>query len=192
MLESLFTSKARIEVLKTLLLEPQSRFYLRELAARTGLPVRSVQVELKRLTDAGILERETSGKQSHYRINERCPITPELRSMFVKTVGLADALRDAMTSESDAISCAFVYGSFATGDIRSESDVDLFVVGGITLRRLTTLLRSANSPRAINPIVMSEDEFGSRRAEGDHFVASLLESPKVFLIGDEDGLSRLS
>lgn len=191
MLDSIVVSKARISILKSLLLDPNGRFYLRELAQKTGLPLRSVQVELKRLTTAGILECETSGRQTYYRVNERCPIIPELRSMFIKTVGVADVIREALLPEADSISAAFIYGSFARGDIRAESDVDLFVVGEVTLRRLVALLRDVDIARVINPTVMIVDEFKSKLRSGNHFVTSLMDSSKTFLIGDEDELRRL-
>jgi len=191
-IEAIIQSKARIELLKLLLLDSDPRFYLRELVARSGLPQGSVQRELANLLEAGIVVREASGRQTYYTINERCPIVPDLRSLFVKTVGLADMLRGALSPGADSISCAFIYGSFARGDIRPESDVDVFVIGDITLRRLTTLLREVTSARPINPIAMPLSEFRSHVAEDDHFVTTVLQSPKVFLRGDENELSRLS
>lgn len=188
MLDALFLSKARIAILKVLLLEPGKQLYLRELALKAAVSLRSTQVEVKRLTAAGILECETSGKQTYYRINEHCPIVPELRSVFIKTVGVADIIRNVLLPESASISAAFIYGSFARGEIRAESDIDLFVVGNITLRKLTTLLKNVDISRVINPTVMSAEEFTTRLAEKDHFISNLINSPKLFLIGAENGL----
>jgi uncharacterized protein len=189
-LEALFLSKARIAILKTLLLDSQKQFYLRELALKANSPLRSVQIEVKRLTEAGILESERRGRQIYYRINESCSIVPELRSIFIKTVGIADVIRETLLTAPDAISMAFIYGSFARGDIRADSDIDLFVVGNITLRQLTVLLKAVNIMRVINPTVMPLEEFHSRLVEHDHFISTLINSPKLFLIGGEDGLQR--
>jgi len=190
MLDALFVSKSRIAILKTMLLEPGKRFYLRELAQKADVPLRSVQIEVKRLTNAEILVCERDGRQTYYRMNERCPILAELRSMFIKTVGIADAVRKVLSPESASISAAFIYGSYARGEIRAESDIDLFVVGDTTLRRLTSLLRKTDIMRAINPTVMSREEFKSRLTQGDHFTSAIMNSPKLFLIGEEDGLQR--
>lgn len=192
MLNSILVSKARISILKALLLYPDGRFYLRELAQKTGLPLRSVQVELKRLTTAGILDCETSGKQTYYQVNERCPIIPELRSIFIKTVGVADVIREALLPEVGSISAAFIYGSFARGDIRAESDIDLFVVGEVTLRRLVTLLRDVDIARVINPTVITVDEFQAKLHAKDHFINSLMGTLKVFLFGNADDLIELA
>jgi len=45
--------------------------------------------------------------------------------------------------------------------------------------------------REINPHVMSRAEFVKRRTENDHFVTSVLESPILMLIGEENELKKL-
>lgn len=188
MLEAIIQSKARIEILKSLLLGDQPRFYLRELVTKTGLPQGSVQRELANLLQAGVVIREKEGRQTYYRIDEHCAIVPELRSMLVKTVGLSDMIRLALLPESGSIRTAFVFGSFARGETTPQSDVDLFVIGSISPLRLTSLLKSVGISRALNPVVMSPGEFLERKEADDHFVTSILSAPKILLIGDEDEL----
>ncbi len=190
MLDALFSSKARVKLLKLLLLNPDCRYYLRELAQKTDLSIYSVQVEVKRLTAAGILEKETSGRQTYYKINEHCPIVPELRSIFTKTTGVADVLKASLTEISDHIDYAFIYGSFAKGTQVQDSDVDLMVVGNVEFREVVSSLRSAQDDlgREINPSVYSLAEFGDRVVRNDHFISTVLGEPKIFMIGEEDGL----
>ncbi len=190
MLQELIVSKTRIAILKILLLDPGGRFYLRELVARAGVPLRSAQIELDRLVESGIVRREPSGKRTYYSINERCPIVPDLRSMFVKTVGLADVLRNALLADASNIDAAAIFGSFARGEETADSDVDVLVIGSIAPRRVSALLQSANVARAVNPVVMSEEEFQERRKADDHFISSVLGSPMIMLIGEEDDLKR--
>jgi len=192
LLEAVIPSQARIRLLGVLLLEPEGRFYVRELVARTGLPQGSVQRELARLAKAGIVTREASGRQVYYRANEQCPIVPDLRSVLIKTVGLADAIRESIRPEAGAIRAAFIFGSFARAEPEPESDVDLFVIGQIAPHSLAALLRDARVARVINPVVMLPEEFRERAASGDQFVREVLESPRIYLIGDEDELARLS
>lgn len=190
MLQELIVSQTRIALLKVLLLDPAGRFYLRELVIRAGVPLRSAQLELARLADSGIVLREISGKRTYYSINERCPIVPELRSMFAKTVGLADVLRSALSAEVDQVSYAAVFGSLARGEQTAESDVDILIVGSISPRRVSELLQSAEVPRAVNPVVMSEDEFKERKRGDDHFLCAVLGSPLIMLFGEEDDLKK--
>ena len=47
---------------------------------------------------------------------------------MLKTVGLAEPLRDALKRVASDIRAAFVYGSVAKGSDTAGSDIDLFVV----------------------------------------------------------------
>ena len=47
---------------------------------------------------------------------------------MLKTVGLAEPLREALKPLSSAIRAAFVYGSVAKAEDRSASDIDLMVI----------------------------------------------------------------
>ena len=192
MLEKLFSSKTRIRLLTVFLLRGDGRFYLRELVKKTGAQLRSVQVELANLTEAGILIKEISGRQTYYRIDKRCPIIPELRSIFIKTAGLSDVLRTALAPLADSIDVAFVFGSFATDRVRPDSDVDLMIVGRVTLQEIVDVLGSVEQEigREVNPSVFPLEEFRERVEAGEHFIISVLNERKLFLIGDERELER--
>ncbi len=71
---------------------------------------------------------------------------------------------------------------------------DLFVIGDIGLRAVSKLLKEpcGKIGREINPHVMSRVEFLKRRAEKDHFMTRVLESPIIMIIGDENDLKKLS
>jgi hypothetical protein len=46
--------------------------------------------------------------------------------------------------------------------------------------------------REVNPHVMSAEELRRRRESSDQFVGRVLDSPKLFVVGDEDELERLA
>ena len=182
----------RIRVLRELLLHPERELYLRELAARARVSLSSAQSELRRLTSAGLLHRTRRGRQTFYRANTRAPLFPELRSILLKTVGLAGVLRDAL-SRLD-IELAFVYGSLAAGEERETSDVDLLVVGSARPRQVSDLLGPCETQvgRQINPVVLTTREFRRRLKAKDPFLSDLIGGPKLFVIADEDELARLA
>jgi predicted nucleotidyltransferase len=184
----------RRRVLGLLLGGRDRELHLREIARQVHLAPATVQREVARLTEAGILERRREGRQVYYRANQSCPIFPELRGLILKTVGLAGVLRRALESLHDRVELAFLFGSVARGDSTNQSDVDLMVIGRVTLRQLAPGLRAAQATlgREVNPTVMSVDEVADRAARADHFIASVLAQPRVFLIGGEDDLSRLA
>jgi predicted nucleotidyltransferase len=193
MLEELFSSRARADVLALLFLNSRDRFYQRQIAELTGLPIRAVQREVEKLCTLELLIREENGNRIYYRANERAAVFPDLKRLVIKTRGPAYQLQQALQS-AESIKLAFIYGSFASGEETAASDLDLFVVGGIPGRRLSALMRGASDTlgREINTYLASSEEYRRKVTEGDSFVQNVLSQPKVFIIGDEQELRALA
>jgi predicted nucleotidyltransferase/predicted transcriptional regulator len=191
---SLITSRARLAVLKLLLLNAGQRFYLREIAERTGQPVRAVQLEVARLEASGLLESEAEGRRKYYRANRQAPVFPDLRTLLVKTIGLGDLLKEHVQRVSGEITVAFLYGSYPRGEDKANSDIDLMVVGSISGRALSRVLSPARESlaREINSVVLTESEFRKKLAQDDHFLLAVLGERMTFLIGGPDDLERLA
>jgi len=186
--------KARRRILGLLLANPDQEWHLRDIARQTELAPATVQREVTSLHEVGVLTRRRDGHQVKYGAERSCPIFPELRGIVLKTVGLADVLREALQPLRERIDIAFVFGSLAKGEATSGSDVDLMVIGGISLRDLVPVLQAAERTlsREINPVTMSAKEFSKRIAQEEHFVTSVLRDPRIYLIGDDDELERLA
>ncbi|HWU41053.1 MAG TPA: winged helix-turn-helix domain-containing protein, partial [Candidatus Acidoferrum sp.] len=102
--------KTRRAVLGLLYARPDETFYLRQIIREVRGGQGAVQRELERLAEAGILRREARGRAIYYGANRACPIFAELHGLAVKTVGLADVLRSALTPLHDGIQMAMIYG----------------------------------------------------------------------------------
>ncbi len=185
--------RARRAVLGLLYGLPDRAFYLREIAARVGAGMGQVQRELGRLTQSGILRRFEQGRHVFYQADPRCPVFDELHGLMVKTVAGSDHLRHALTELEDRIAVAFVFGSVARGDDRAESDLDLLVVGDVSLQEVVTAIDSLQGPlgRQVNPIVYPTAELRSKIEDGHHFLTTVLADEKIFVIGTEDELGEL-
>ena len=192
MLAKLFGSEARVKVLSLFMLNAGSEYYLREIAQKTGLAVRSVQRAVESLVGIQILERESRGNSVYFHLNDGHPIADDLKAIFLKTVGLGDLLRDSLSQQKN-IEVAFIYGSIAKGEEAAESDIDLAIIGSISPRDLTSELSELENRvgREINATVFSPKEWGARAESGDHFVATLLREPRIMLIGHNIGLKKL-
>lgn len=105
-LPKLFGSEARVKVLSLLMLHPASELYLREIAQRTGLPVRAVKRVVRSLTEIGPLHREQRGNSVYFSVNRGFPIFLELKALFLKTVGLGDRLREFF-AHAGSVNAAF-------------------------------------------------------------------------------------
>jgi DNA-binding transcriptional ArsR family regulator len=81
-LEALF-GKGRRLVLGLLFRQPDEAFYVRKIIRLTGLSPGSVQRELKRFTDSGIIVRSKKDSHVYFQANPSCSAYIELRSLFV-------------------------------------------------------------------------------------------------------------
>jgi uncharacterized protein len=185
--------KTRRAILALLYSHVDESFYLRQLARLASAGMGATQRELKALVDAGIIIRNVHGQQVYYQANPHSPVFKELKSLVVKTVGVGDVLRTTLASLADRIDVAFIYGSFARGEERKGSDVDVLIVGSVSFAEISSAFISAQETlsREINPTVYSNDEFLSKVRTGHHFLNTLLGSEKLFLIGDNDELERM-
>lgn len=86
-LEALFSSTARIEVLRLFLLNPDRHFYQREIGREAGQPIRAVQREMDRLAGIGLLVRAEEGNRVFYYLSPQFPLLAELTALFQKTAG---------------------------------------------------------------------------------------------------------
>ncbi len=186
--------KTRQAVLALLYGRADSSFYTKQIldAAKTGRG--TVQRELQSLTDAGIITRQTQGRQVYYQANAKCPIFKELQSIVRKTFGIADVIRQSLASVAGKIRLAFIFGSVAWSADNSRSDIDLMVIGEISFGEVSSLLHEAEDKlsREINPVVYPIAEFTKRVKEDHHFVKNVLQGEKIFLIGDDSELGRLA
>ncbi len=192
--EALF-SKIRRKVLALFLLNPEKRFYFRETVRLLGDSPGSLQRELKSLTKAGILKMEPIGIQKFYQANNESPVYTELRKIAEKTFGLVDVFRDVLrTQVGDQIDVAWIYGSIAKSSDTSSSDIDLIVIGSLPFRELVSILKPVEETmqRPVNPTLYSADEFRTKLSEKNNFVLNVMESRKLFVLGDEDDLARLA
>ncbi|MCI2807820.1 nucleotidyltransferase domain-containing protein [Eoetvoesiella caeni] len=191
--ETLFGGYRR-RALGLLLLRPDESFHVREIARLTHTAPGTLHKELARLAEAGILERETRGNQLLYRANRNCPIYTELSGIFRKTVGAADIIAQALIPYSDQIDIAFVYGSVARGQEIASSDIDIMLIGSINFSSAIKLLYPIQTElkREISPKVFSIDEWQVQVHGNNQFLTEVLSSSKIFLIGNEHDLGKLT
>ena len=172
---------------------PDQAFYVREIAARVGAGMGQVQRELERFHEAGILRRFEQGRHVFFQADRRCPIFDELRGVVAKTIAGSDHLRQALAELAERIAVAFVFGSVARGDDRAESDLDLLVVGEVSLQEVVTAIDPLQQTlgRQINPTVYPTAELRSKLEDENHFLTTVLAGEKVFVIGTQNELGKL-
>jgi predicted nucleotidyltransferase len=186
--------KTRRAVLGLLYGHSDQAFYLRQIVRLTGVGLGAVQRELEKLSSAGIIRRTQRGNQVYFEARAQCPVFKELKNLITKTVGVGQVLKQALAPLSNRIDVAFVYGSVARGEETRTSDIDLLVIGDATFADVVSALGGAQEAlhREVNPAVFPTREFKTKLAGNDHFLRSVMEKQKLFLIGDEHELERLA
>lgn len=192
MLQKLFSSRVRVEILSTFLMNPERELYVREVARLTGEDYKNVSMELRNLEEIGLLSSRNEGNLKYFSLNKEFVIYEELKSIFMKTKGAVGILREAVSTKRD-IDYAFIYGSFATGEERAESDIDLMVIGRISLEEVLALIRGPEEKlsREINVSLYDLQEIRKRVKDHDPFIMEVLGGSKIMLIGDENELRRI-
>jgi DNA-binding transcriptional ArsR family regulator len=185
------SSRVKAELLRLLFGLDPADLHLRELVRQSGLSLGTVQQELRHLRRSGLVIARKDGNRVYYRANSDHPAHSDIRSLVLKTDGLVGVLRSALNHPD--ISIAFVFGSIARGEAVVTSDIDVMIIGSLGLRRLSSRLSGMADRvgREINPHLLSPDEFAERKKERDHFVTSVLNSPRLFVKGSEDELATV-
>jgi predicted nucleotidyltransferase len=186
--------KTRRAILALLFSRPGEDFYLRQIVRLVRSGQGGVQRELQRLAGGSLISRRVRGRTTFYQANRASPVFDELHRLIIKTAGVAEVLRTALSALEEHIDVAFIYGSVAGARVRAASDIDLFVVGAVGFDDIVDRLSGAQTQlgREVNPTVFDPQEFKQRIARKDHFVAAVINGPKVFLIGGPHDLDQLA
>lgn len=191
--DALFTP-AQQKLLALLFVRVDDALHLNEIMRLTGLGSASLQRELRRLVDGGLIISQRMGNIRLFRANKDSPVYPELHGLIQKTFGLTGVLQTALAPMAPLLNVVFVYGSIAKGSETAASDVDLMLIGEqISYGALLAALAPAEQllGRKINPTPYTLAEFSKRLQEQQHFLMRVLEQPKIFVLGDIGELNRL-
>lgn len=192
LLSEILSSKVRAEIFRILFGINREEVHMREIERRAGLSIGTIQTELKKLSSLDLVKRRQDGNRIYFSANTSHPLYRDVRSMVLKTNGLAEILRQVLTQASE-IQAAFVFGSIARNEEKADSDVDLLIIGDTGLRDATKLLSGISEQigREINPYVMKKEEFLMRKKENEHFISQVLAGSKLYIIGNDDDLAAM-
>lgn len=132
-------------------------FYVREIARLLGLGVGSVSETLVRLSDAGLVHRETRGRLVIYRAAMESPLLRE-----VKICATLIEINPLILRLQGNVMRVILFGSSATGGDTHESDIDLFIeTNEAKAVAEDVAVVQAGLDRDISPIILTPGEFRS-------------------------------
>lgn len=186
-LSAALASGAMARVVIDFAVHPEDASHGREIQRRTGLTPRSLQTELARLESLGVVRRRPDGRLVRYELVEDSPRWRALRTLIRDFADPIDVVRNAL-EDVPGIGAAFIFGSFARGDTREDSDVDVFLIDdGIPEERLArrTIEAEILLGREVSVVQMTRDELASRVESGSSFIDNVFRRPKLWLVGTE-------
>ena len=191
LLSELLSSKIRENIFSLLFAGSVEELHMREIQRRSGMSIGAVQQELQKLEKLDVIKSRRSSNRLYYHANKEHPLYIDIRNLVLKTSGLADVLKEALKDQR--IKVAFVFGSIAENNERAGSDVDLMVIGELDLEAIVDMLHGVTDKidREINPHVFSEAEFKKRLKAKEHFITSIMDVKKIFIVGTEDDLKAM-
>jgi len=190
MLQNLIGSKTRQTLLKAFFEAPDTELYTRQLASKYHMSVGTLHRELLKLSISGILKSRKIGNIKLFFLNKQNPIYEEIKNIISKTEGVIKFIKDAIFGIK-GIKVAFIYGSFAKGDERQDSDVDIFLIGdNIDDNKLVIKISSLEKKlfKEVNYTCYTENEYKKEKNKKNSFVLEVMKGKKIFIKGDEDDL----
>jgi predicted nucleotidyltransferase/predicted transcriptional regulator with HTH domain len=189
-------SRLRKKLLSYFFTNPESNFYLREIASIVDTDPGNLSKELSKLENEGVFLSHERGNQKYFLLNKDYPLYKELKSIIFKTIGIKGALEELLKNIK-GICSAFIYGSYAKSKERASSDIDLMLLVDKDIFSEKPFLEKIHGlkqklSREINYSYYPLDEWLHRVKKRDSFILNVLTQPKIMLIGDKDELQRLS
>lgn len=179
MLDKLFTSGIRADIMSLLFNNPEEKFYVREIARLINKNPSGVKRELDKLEEMDLVVTEKEGNLKYFRVNKNSSLFPELKGLIAKSLGLPGALKSVLNAAE--AKAAFIYGPY----IRNASlpSLDLFVVSDSNHIRKSLDDIEKRFGREINLLMMNTSEYRAKKKSGERRLKKLLNAKKILLIG---------
>jgi len=187
MLEDLFTSQVRVDMLKLFLPHPEEEYYVREITRAVGTEINAVRRELKNLEQLGLVENWKRGNRLYYKVVKDHPLYDPLLILISHESGLGGLILKNK-NKLGKILYAFISKSLPKGRVAGDRDIDLIVVGDINVEVLKQYVRKAEKAHEheINYMTLTEGEFKALKARKDTFFQKFMNMPRIMILGDEE------
>lgn len=126
MLETLITSRTRINLLLKFFLNSKNSAWLRSLESEFPETSNAIRLELLRLERAELLKSRLVGNKKVYQANTKHPLFPEINSLLMKHFGL-DQVIERVTEKLGGLDKVYLVGKLAKG--QESKMVDFWFIG---------------------------------------------------------------
>lgn len=201
MLEQLFGSKTRVNLLRLFLNNPGQPYYLRELARELKTQLNSVRREVNNLEKIGIVkstslakkeeevddkkkskkDKKIQGSKKYFLADTNFILYPELKALLLKAQLLLERNFVSRIEKMSKIKMFVLTGSF----VGMENFLtDMLLVGTVNRHDLARIIKDFERELGhnINYTVMSLQEYQYRQDITDRFLYDILEGKKIVIV----------
>lgn len=193
MLEQLFGSNTRVDMLRLFFRAPAEQFYVREITRALDTQINAVRRELQLLIEANIvlevedpkgvnMDKPGAKLRKYYRVNTMSTLFPELEALIIKEQVLEeqDLIQEIMQKGGD-IKLLIIAGRFTDG---KPAPADMLLVGKIKTKTVEKLISEYEAKFDVEIMysIMDEQEFVERRHMMDKFVYSMFETNNIKVV----------
>ena len=136
-------------ILTFLARNPEQEFYMRELAKSIKKSIGGTHKVLRSLHTMGFVIEKKSGKNIYYRVNTANPSVKNFK-IFMTTTELNPLINELKKTAEKII----LFGSCATGEDTSDSDIDLFILTQ-DAQKVNEYLKKKHLERKIQAVVVN-------------------------------------
>lgn len=164
-------------------LQTDSPLYVREIARKITLPPATVSRILQHLVKQELAVFQIKGNLKLFQLNQNHPSLPEIKALAQKESGQIPLLAQTL-KQIPLVNSATVYGSAASNQLTSLSDIDLIIVGEPPIDKLNQQLNLLEKTlnREINYSLYSEAEFAKQKNQPG-FLQYILTQPHQVILG---------
>lgn len=189
MLELFTKSKIRQRIILLFIYNQNEEFYLSEIAKRVKTSAGTAQRELNRLLRNDLIIFKKKANLNLYALNKNYSLLKEIESIVKKTFGIEIELKKGLSGVKN-ISFAFLFGSYVKDGFKSDSDIDLFIIGEVDEEQAFDAVQKVeeNIGREINYHIINRKEFLQKKRT-NYFYEEIVEN-FILLKGDEREFRR--
>lgn len=187
----LLSSTTRIKLIDIFFSSPTGLFYVRELVRLTGEEINSVRRELANLESGSFLNKEARGNRLYYWANPDHLLFYNLIVLANQHGGLGAKIQENHL-KLGKLKALFYSQNFLRRAIEDSGNIDLLIVGDVSLRLTEELVKAEESTlgREINYMVMDLSELRLRVNKRDPIIVDFFLKYPSLIIGNPVGVLK--
>jgi predicted nucleotidyltransferase len=176
----LFNGTVKWKILARFFEEPEKEFYVKELARDLKIGAGSASKICKELAGEGILECKAIGRALFYFLKNKDPFIQRLKSSWF--LQLIIGFRDCW--EDEEMQSVALYGSRASGEFISKSDIDILIISNLNEKQIDKQLQKLRNKfqEKLSITIMTISEWRDLAKKKDRFYIEVL-SNHILLYG---------